>query len=30
MVLEQRQKYRPIEQERKPRDKPTELWAPYL
>ena len=25
-----KQKYRPMEQDRKPRDKPTYLWAPYL
>ena len=25
-----KQKYRPIEQDRNPRDKPTHLWAPYL
>ena len=30
MVLEPKQKYRPMEQDRKPRDKPTHLWAPYL
>ena len=30
MVLAQRQKYRPVEQDRKHRDKPTHLWAPYL
>ena len=30
MVLAQRQKYRLVEQDRKPRDKPTHLWAPYL
>ena len=30
MVLAQRQKYRSMEQNRKPRDKPTHLWAPYL
>ena len=30
MVLAQRQKYRPMEQNRKPRDKPTHLWTPYL
>ena len=24
------QKYRPMEQDRKPRDKPMHLWAPYL
>ena len=26
----QRQKYRPMEQNRKPRDKSTHLWTPYL
>ena len=26
----QRQKYRSMEQNRKPRDKPTHLWTPYL
>ena len=30
MVLPQKQKYRPMEQDRKPRDKPMHLWAPYL
>ena len=30
MVLGQRQKYRSMEQNRKPRDKPTHLWTPYL
>ena len=30
MVLAQRQKYRSMEQKRKPRDKPTHLWTPYL
>ena len=30
MVLAQKQKYRPMEQDRKPGDKPTHLWAPYL
>ena len=30
MVLAQRQKYRPMEQNRKPRDKSTYLWTPYL
>ena len=24
------QKYRPMEQDRKPRDKPTHIWSPYL
>ena len=30
MVLTKKQKYKPMEQDRKPRDKPTHLWAPYL
>ena len=30
MVLAQRQKYRSMEQNRKPRDKPTHVWIPYL
>ena len=30
MVLAQRQKYRSMEQNRKPRDKFTHLWTPYL
>ena len=30
MVLAQRQKYRLMEQNRKPRDKSTHLWTPYL
>ena len=30
MVLAQNQKYIPMEQDKKPRDKPTQLWAPYL
>ena len=30
MVLAQRQKYRSVEQNRKPRDKSTNLWTPYL
>ena len=30
MVLAQRQKYRSMEQNRKPRDKPMHLWIPYL
>ena len=30
MVLAQRQKYRSMEQNRKPRDKFTQLWIPYL
>ena len=30
MVLAQRQIYRSMEQDRKPRDKPTHLWVPYL
>ena len=30
MVLAQRQKYRSVERNRKPRDKSTHLWTPYL
>ena len=30
MVLAQRQKYRSVKQNRKPRDKSTHLWTPYL
>ena len=30
MVLAQRQKYKSMEQNRKPRDKSTYLWTPYL
>ena len=30
MVLAQRQKYRSVVQNRKPRDKSTHLWTPYL
>ena len=30
MVLAQKQKYRSTEQDRKSRDKPMHLWAPYL
>ena len=30
MVLAQRQKYKLMEQNRKPRDKSTHLWTPYL
>ena len=30
MVLAQRQKYRSMDQNRKPRDKSTHLWTPYL
>ena len=30
MVLTQRQKHRSMEQNRKPRDKSTHLWTPYL
>ena len=30
MVLAQKQKYRSMEQDRKPRDKPKHLWPPYL
>ena len=30
MVLAQKQKHRPMEQNRKPRNKPLHLWAPYF
>ena len=30
MILAQRQKHRSMEQKRKPRDKSTHLWTPYL
>ena len=30
MVLVQKQKYRPMEQDRKPRNKPMHLWVPYF
>ena len=30
MVLKQKQKYRPMEQDREPREKPTHLWVPYF
>ena len=30
MVLAQKQKYSSMEQDRKPRDKPTHIWSPYL
>ena len=30
IVLAQRQKYRSMEQTRKPRDKPMHIWTPYL
>ena len=30
MVLAQRQKYKSVEQNRKPRDKSTNLWTPYI
>ena len=30
MVLAQNQTYRSMEQDRKPRDKPTHIWSPYL
>ena len=30
MVLAQKQKYRSMEQDRKPRDKPTHIWSPCL
>ena len=30
IVLAQKRKYRPMEQDRNPRNKPTHLWVPYL
>ena len=30
MVLTQKQKYRPMEKDRKRRDKPTYIWSLYL
>ena len=30
MVLAQKQTYRPMEQDRKPRNKPVYLWVPYF
>ena len=30
MVLAQKQKYRPMEQDREPRNRPTHLWVPYF
>ena len=30
MVLAQKQKYKPMEQDRKPRNKPMHLWVPYF
>ena len=30
MILAQKQKYRPMEQDRKPRNKPMNLWIPYF
>ena len=30
MLLAQKQKYRPMEQDREPRDEPTHLWVPYF
>ena len=30
MLLAQKWKYRSVEQDRKPRDKPTHIWSPYL
>ena len=30
MVVAQTQKHRSMEQDRKPRDKPTHTWSPYL
>ena len=29
-VLAQKEKYKPMEQDRKPRNKPTHLWVPYF
>ena len=30
MILAQKQNYRSMEQDRKPRDKPTHIWSPYF
>ena len=30
MVLAQKQKYKSMEQDRKPRDKPMHIWSPYF
>ena len=30
MVMAHKQKYRSMEQDRKPRDKPMHIWSPYL
>ena len=30
MVMAQKQKYRSMEQDRKPRDKPMHIWSPFL
>ena len=30
MILAQKKKYRPMEQDRKPRNKPMHLWVPYF
>ena len=30
MILAQKQKYRSMEQDREPRDKPTHIWSPYF
>ena len=30
MVLPQKQKYRSVEQDRKPRDKPMHIWSPHV
>ena len=30
MVLAQKEKYRPMEQDKKPRNKPMHLWVPYF
>ena len=30
MVLAQKEKYRPVGQDREARDKPTHVWVPYV
>ena len=30
MILAQKQKYRSMERDRKPRDKPMHIWSPYV
>ena len=30
MVCIHKQKYKSVEQDRKPRDKPTHIWSPYI